>query len=219
MSQQPERLQLDPRDIPEREIYFLMTSVIVPRPIGWISTVGANGVFNVAPHSYFNAVSPDPPMICFSSTGIKDTVRNCRHTWDFVHNVVSEDLVVPMNASATDLPPNESEFTWSGLTPVPSVKVQSPRVAEAKIALECRVMHVMELGKVPSYLVIGEVVMIHIDESIIRDGRIDQSRLRPVGRLAGSGYSRTADGLFSIRRMSWQEVRHKQPPLGEPDPR
>lgn len=214
MSQeQPTRVQVDPRAMPDRDVYLLLTSIVVPRPIGWISTLGANGVFNVAPHSYFNAFSSDPPIIGFSSVGIKDTVRNVRYTWDFVANIVTEELAVPMNITATDFPPEESEFTWSGLTPAPSVRVRAPRVAEAKVALECRAMHILELGRTPSYLVIGEVLLFHIDPAVLRDGRVDPALLRPVGRLAGSGYSRTADGLFNIRRLSWTEVRDRQPPL------
>jgi flavin reductase (DIM6/NTAB) family NADH-FMN oxidoreductase RutF len=208
-----ERLQLDPRALQERDVYFLMTSVVVPRPIGWISTLGANGVFNVAPHSYFNVFSDDPPMVAFSSGGLKDTVRNVRHTWDFVANVVSEELAQAMNVTATEMPPEESEFRWAGLTAAPSVRVRAPRVAEARVALECRVVHLLELGRQPSYLVIGEVVLFHVDPTLMRDGRVDPALLRPVGRLSGSGYSRTANGLFEIRRLQWPDVRHRQPPL------
>lgn len=208
-----ERAQLDPAALPARDLYFLLTSVVVPRPIGWISTIGASGVFNVAPHSYFNAFSDDPPVVGFSSLGVKDTLRNVRHTWDFVANVVSEDLAVPMNISAADFPPEESEFTWAGLTPAPSVRVRAPRVAEAKVAMECRVLHILELGRTPSYLVLGEVLLFHMDPQVMRNGRIDPALLRPVGRLSGSGYSRTADGLFALHRPSWADLRSQQPPL------
>lgn len=209
----PERQQLDPAALPARDRYFLLTSIVVPRPIGWISTVGASGVPNVAPHSYFNAFSDDPPIVGFASLGVKDTLRNVRHTWDFVANIVSEELAVAMNDTAADFPPEESEFLWAGLTPAPSVRVRAPRVAESKVAMECRVLHILELGRTPSFLVIGEVLLFHIDPQIVRNGRIDPALLRPVGRLAGSGYSRTADGLFQLRRPSWQEVRGLKPPL------
>lgn len=210
----PEHTQLDPRALPLRDRYYLMTSVVVPRPIGWISTLGANGVFNVAPHSYFNAFADEPPIVGFASVGVKDTLRNVRYTWDFVANIVSEDLAEPMNVSATDFPPEESEFAWAGLTPAPSVHVRAPRVAEAKVAMECRVLHILELGHVPSYLVLGEVLLFHLDPQIVRDGRVDPALLRPVGRLSGSGYSRTADGLFRMPRPKWADVQHLKPPLG-----
>src|SRR5581483_9778703 len=117
------------------------------------------------------------------------------------------ELAEAMNVSATDMPPEESEFTWAGLTPAPSVRVRAPRVAEARVALECRVLHLLELGRQPSFLVVGEVVLFHVDPTVLRDGRVDPALLRPVGRLSGSGYSRTADGLFKMRRLKWADVR------------
>ncbi len=209
----PEPIQLDPRALSARDCYYLVTSVVVPRPIGWVSTLGANGVYNLAPHSYFTALSDDPPIVGFSSTGLKDTVRNVRFSGDFVVNVVSEELAEAMNVTATDFPPDQSEFVWAGLTPAPSARVRAPRVAEAPVALECRLLQILELGNAPAYFVIGEVLLFHVQPRVLRDGRVDPALLKPVGRLAGSGYSRTAAGLFTIKRLRWEDVRQREPPL------
>ncbi|MBI3967462.1 MAG: flavin reductase family protein [Chloroflexi bacterium] len=207
-----ERIQLVPSEIPHQDLYFLLTSIVVPRPIGWISTVSPDGTFNVAPHSYFNAFSSNPPIVGFASTGIKDTLRNVRYTWDFVANVVTEELAEAMNMSATDFPPHESEFDWTGLTPTPSESVKAPRVGEARIAMECRTMHILEVSPTaPSYLVVGEIVRVHVDPGVMREGRVDPELLRPVGRLAGSGYSRTRD-LFRLKRPTWKEVSRQPKP-------
>lgn len=178
----------DPHAVPPTEIYHLLNALVVPRPIAWVSTVGANGVANIAPHSYFTVLAPDPPTVCFSSSGEKDTLRNVRHTSDFVVNVVSSELGEQMNLTAADFPPGESEFAWAGLTPLPSDCVRAPRLAESPASLECRLLHILEVGNAPNYVVIGEVVRIHVAERVLRADRVDVSLIRPLGRLSGSGY-------------------------------
>lgn len=186
--------EFDPETTPPTTMYHLINALVVPRPIAWVSTVGVNGVANIAPHSYFTVLCPDPPTVCFSSTGEKDTLRNVRFTNDFVVNVVSAELGAAMNLTAADFPPSESEFTWAGLTPLPSQRVRAPRLAEAPASLECRLVQIIEIGRTPNHVVIGEVVQVHVAERAIRNGRVDVGQIRPLGRLSGSGY--VAPGAF-----------------------
>lgn len=193
---------LDLATLPQGAAYHLLNSLVVPRPIAWVSTLSASGVANLAPHSYFTALSPDPPVVCFSSTGVKDTLVNVRHTGDFVVNVVGEELAEAMNLTAADFPPEEGEFAAAGLTPLASVRVGAPRCAEAPAAMECRLLQILEVGHGPSHVVIGEVVAFHVAERVWRDGGVDLAALAPVGRLAGSGYSYTRD-LFRMERPTY----------------
>lgn len=195
-------LIIDPAALPASESYHLLNSLVVPRPIAWVSTLSEAGVANIAPHSYFTVLSPNPPVVCFSSGGVKDTLRNVRFTGDFVVNIVGEELAEAMNLTSADFPPGESEFRAAGLTPVPCELVRSPRLAEAPAAMECRLMQVLEIGNAPNHVVIGEVLRFHLAERVWRGGRVDMEALRPVGRLAGSGYSYTRD-LFRMPRPTY----------------
>lgn len=194
-------LEVDPGDWERRQVYFLMTGLVIPRPIGWMSTLGPDGTANVAPHSYFNVVAHDPPHVVFSSSGVKDTITNLRGLGEFVANIVSMDVVEQMNFTSTDFPPGEDEFRWAGLTPVPAQTVSPPRVGESKAHLECRVVDIVEAGN--GHLVIGEVAHIHIDPAVWRDGRVDPELLDPVCRLAGTAYARLGE-VFRLPRPSWQ---------------
>jgi flavin reductase (DIM6/NTAB) family NADH-FMN oxidoreductase RutF len=193
-------LELDPQDWPARQVYFLMTGLVVPRPIAWVSTRSEGGVRNVAPHSYFNVVAHEPPHVVFSSSREKDTLRNIRATGEFVVNLVTMDVVEEMNFTATDFPPDEDEFTWAGLTEAPSETVAAPRVAQAKAHLECRAVEEVTAGN--GHIVIGEVVHVHVDPSVWRDGRVDPELLDPVCRLAGTRYARLGE-IFKLPRPSW----------------
>ena len=186
--------EFDPETTPPTTMYHLINALVVPRPIAWVSTIGANGVANCAPHSYFTVLCSDPPTVCFSSVGEKDTLRNVRFTQDFVVNVVSDALGAAMNLTAADFPPGESEFAWAGLTPLPSDRVRAPRIAEAPASLECRLTQILEVGRAPNHVVIGEVVQVHVAERAIRNGCVECSLIRPLGRLSGSGY--VAPGEF-----------------------
>jgi flavin reductase (DIM6/NTAB) family NADH-FMN oxidoreductase RutF len=201
-------LELRPADWPPRQVNALLTGLVVPRPIAWVSSVGADGVRNVAPHSYFNLVAHDPPHVVFSSTGVKDTLRNVRASGVFVVNVVTQDVLEAMNATAADLPPGEDEFAWFGLEAVPAVAVAAPRVAVAKAHLECRVVHELEVGN--GNLVVGEVVHVHVAPDVWRDGRVDPVLLDPVCRLAGTGYATLGD-LVTLPRPRWDTVRDLPP--------
>jgi flavin reductase (DIM6/NTAB) family NADH-FMN oxidoreductase RutF len=184
-------------------IYHLLNSIVVPRPIGWISTRSATGVPNVAPHSYCMIVSADPAIIAFSSSGAKDTLANIRATGEFVFNHVSGELAEAMNLSSANFPPEESEFDWTGLTPVPSTVVGAPRVGESPAALECRLRDIQGFGNGPSYLIIGDVVHIALNPALITDGILDNRRTQPVGRLARSGYVRSTT-FFDLPRPTYR---------------
>jgi flavin reductase (DIM6/NTAB) family NADH-FMN oxidoreductase RutF len=196
-------LELAPADWDPREIYLLLTGLVVPRPIAWVSTLDPHGVPNVAPHSYFNLVAHDPPHVMFSSSGVKDTLRNVRATGEFVVNVVTLDLVEEMNATATDLPPGVDEFAWVGLAAAASASVAPPRVARAKAHLECRVVHELAVGH--GHLVVGEVTHLHVDPDVWSDGRIDPALLDPVCRLSGTAYAPLGE-VFRLPRPRWSQV-------------
>lgn len=195
-------------DADPKDIYRLMISFIAPRPIGWISTVSASGVTNVAPYSFFNMVSSRPPMLMFAPSlrpdgSMKDSLRNVLETKCFVHNVVTEELVGAMNQSSAEYGPEESEFAATGLTPIPSVKVVAPRVKEALIHVECRLDRVISLGDKPdsAQLVLGEAVCIHIeDESLITDrGDIEAESLKLVSRLGRTHYMNQGP-IYAMKR-------------------
>jgi flavin reductase (DIM6/NTAB) family NADH-FMN oxidoreductase RutF len=194
--------------IPWKSAYKLLIGSVVPRPIGWISSIDQDGRLNLAPFSFFNAVCGNPPHVLFSpmirSTDweTKDTLRNVRATGEFVVNIVTEDLVEAMNMSSAELPAGIDEFSVANLISAPSVVVQVPRVALSPIHFECKVTHIIDIGDQPGSgsVVIGRVVHIHVDESVLLDGdKIDLEKLRPIGRLAGSSYCRVVD-IFQMDR-------------------
>lgn len=198
-----EPLELAAGDWPALELYRLLTGLVVPRPIAWVSTVAADGVRNVAPHSYFMLVSHEPPHVAFSSTAVRDTLTNIRARGEFVVNVVTADLVERMNLTATDFPPGEDEFDWAGLAGAPAARVAVPRVAQARAHLECRLAREVPVGD--ATLVIGEVLHVHVDPLVWRDGRVDPALLDPVGRLAGTGYARLGE-IFTLPRHRWDRI-------------
>ena len=180
--------------------YRLLSTAVTPRPIGWISTTSPEGVDNLAPYSFFNVVAVDPPVVMFAPVGnseLKDTPRNVQETEQFVVNTVTHDLVEQMNATSATLPAGESEFDQVGIKRADSVVVEPPRVAAAKVVLECDLYDWIEVGG--SVLILGEVVHVHVDEAVLTDGQIDINNLETVGRLSGSQYAST-DDRFSIDR-------------------
>lgn len=197
-------LEADPDDWRGRAFYFLMNALVIPRPIGWISTLSANGVRNLAPYSHFNLMGSNPFYLAFASTGVKDTITNLRAVPQFVANIVSMGLLERMNFSACDFPPEEEEFGWAGLTPVPSVKVSPPRVGEAKAHLECEVAEIYTDGN--TNIVLARILHAHVDRSVWRDGRVDPKLLDPACRLAGSGYAALGE-LVNVQRPEWKSVK------------
>jgi flavin reductase (DIM6/NTAB) family NADH-FMN oxidoreductase RutF/uncharacterized damage-inducible protein DinB len=184
---------VDPAALDAKDLYRLMISIIVPRPIAWTSTVSADGVLNAAPFSYFQALSSKPPTVMISvgrrRGGVaKDTRSNIEATREFVVNIVSEGSGVRMVRTSVDYPPEVSEFAEAGITPVQSTKVRPPRIGESAVSLECKLDRVLEVGA--SGVCIGEVVAIHVkDEVLAADGTVDPWKLRPLGRLGGATYT------------------------------
>jgi flavin reductase (DIM6/NTAB) family NADH-FMN oxidoreductase RutF len=184
-------------------------ALVAPRPIGWISTRSAAGALNLAPFSYFNALSSNPWLVMFSASGEKDSVVFARETGEFVANLVSAHLVDLMVLSSIAAPRGVSEFELTGLTPEPGRNVSAPRVKEAFAALECKLTEIWRPkslsrpGAAP-YVVTGEVVGVHIDEHILTDGLVDIAKARPVSRLGYLDYAST-DETFSKRRPQWTE--------------
>jgi flavin reductase (DIM6/NTAB) family NADH-FMN oxidoreductase RutF len=197
--------EIVPSEMGGRGPYRLLTSLVVPRPIAWVATLSADGIPNVAPHSYFNAISSDPLVIHFTSTGVKDTLTNVRATGEFVVNVVNEDLVEQANLTAANFPPEENEFEWASLEMAPSTFVKAPRVAASPAAFECRVHSIVSVGN--GNMVFGDVLCIHVDENVMRDGVVAPDLLKPVGRLGGAGYTAAAKGIFELHRPSWGDIR------------
>jgi flavin reductase (DIM6/NTAB) family NADH-FMN oxidoreductase RutF len=198
---------VDPAASSLQDIERLMISVILPRPIAFVSTISPEGVANLAPFSYFTAVCPKPPVICFAA-GIrgrdgakKDTLRNIEATGEFVVNVVSEDFAAQMVQCSGDYPPDVSEFGVSGLTPIASDLVAPPRVKESRIHMECRLLQVVTVSDEPGggSLIMGTVLRFHVDDAVTSEGRVDPGKLRPVGRMGGINYVRTTD-LFGMAR-------------------
>ncbi len=193
-------VQIDVDDHPG-SLYRVLSSVVVPRPIAWVSTRDPDGVDNLAPYSFFTVASVDPPIVLFAPVdgpdGLKDTPRNVRETGEFVVNLVTDDLVEQMNETSATLPAGESEFDHAGIERADSAVVEPPRVAGADVALECTRHDLVDVGG--STLVLGEVRYVHLTEDVTTDGNVDVSKVDAVGRLAGSQYARTRD-RFSIDR-------------------
>jgi flavin reductase (DIM6/NTAB) family NADH-FMN oxidoreductase RutF len=167
-----------------------LNAIVAPRPIGWISTVSAAGLRNLAPYSFFNAFNYRPPIIGFSSTGWKDSVRNIEETGQFVWNLATRPLAQAVNASSAMVPQDVDEFALAGLTPAPSQRVTPPRVAESPVAFECRLTQLIRLtdaqGRpVDAWLTLGEVVMVHIDQALLVDGVYDTAAAEPILRGGG----------------------------------
>lgn len=184
-------------------------SLVVPRPIGWISSQDARGRVNLAPYSFFNAVASSPPIVMFSANGVhaegglKDSAKNAEETGEFVCNLATWALREKMNASSASLPRGDDEFHVAGLTPAPSRLVNPPRVKESPVHLECRWIKTVPLPAndpdEPNTVVFGKVVGIHIDDAVIKDGFVDVSAFRPIARLGYMDYT-VVDSIFSMKR-------------------
>jgi len=187
-----------------RAIYPLLNSVVVPRPIAWVSTTSADGVDNLAPHSFFTISSVSPPVVQFTSVGTKDSLRNARAGGEFVVSLCPEDLIEKVNLTGTDYPPDVSEFDAVGLTREPSRLVAPPRVAESPVSVECRLLGTKDFGG-DDTVVFGEVVWVAVDERVIRDDRPAIDLLKPVARLGAAEWC-TVGQVSSRRRVPYAEV-------------
>jgi len=183
-------------------------AIIAPRPIGWISTKSKTGVLNLAPYSFFNALNYTPPIIGFSVVGSKkDSLVNVQETGEFCWNLVSEDLIDAMNTTSKPLAPEESEFDHAGLQTVESEVVSVPRVKASKVSMECKLTDVVQLKaasgeEVNSWFIMGEVVGVHIDKSLIENGAYSTLKSAPVTRGGGRGdyYTISRDNFFEMLR-------------------
>ena len=177
-------------------------ALVSPRPIGWISTLDASGVVNLAPYSFFNAVSTNPHFVMFSSGGRKDSQRNAEETGEFVCSLATYDLREAMNRTSKHVEPHVDEMALAGLSPAPSTVVAPPRVAESPVAFECKYWRTIDLpgidgGPGNHAIVLGQVVGIHIDDEALIDGRVDITKLRPIARLGYRDYA-VIDEVFEL---------------------
>ena len=200
-------MQIDPALQSAASNYKLLTNLVLPRPIAWISTRSESGVINLAPFSFFNAIGSEPPYVMVS-VGLndkgqaKDTAKNIASSGEFVVNMVTEELFDAMNISAADFPPDQSELEAAQLQTAPSVHIQTPRVAQAQVSFECKLFSAQQLGK--NTLFIGEVVMFHVADALMGE-RLRVNDFSPLGRLGSpSVYCRTTD-RFDIARISYAQ--------------
>ncbi|MBT4933801.1 MAG: flavin reductase family protein [Rhodospirillaceae bacterium] len=181
---------------------------VAPRPIGWISTISAAGITNIAPYSFFNGVASSPPQVMYSTNGTqphgpKDTLTNIRQGREFVVNVATWDLREAMNITSQPAGPEEDEFALAGLTPEPSQLIKPPRIGQSPINMECTLVDIIDLATnnpdQPNTMVIGQVVGIHIDEAVLTDGMIDNAKLKLLSRLGYKDYA-CVENVFSMTR-------------------
>ena len=192
------KLLFDFGETESRDRYKLLSGLVVPRPIGWIGTRRPDGTNNLAPFSFFNVVSSNPPVVLFSAGSHRDRPKDsatlAEESGEFTVNIVSEDVVEAMSITSGSFTAEDDEFAIAGLTPVEGSRVAAPMVAESPANLECRVSQVIDLGEDGgTRLVVGDVLAIHVEESVLDGTRIDNDALRAVGRMAGRTYIHTRD--------------------------
>jgi flavin reductase (DIM6/NTAB) family NADH-FMN oxidoreductase RutF len=200
-------LQIDVAASNVLDVYHMLVGVVTPRPIAWVTSVDREGHVNLAPFSFFNAFGANPPVVVFSPTlrrdsSRKDTLLNIEVTGEFVINAAVAALAEKINQTSKELPRGESELDFAGLHTKPSIKVKPPRVAESPVHLECKLRQIIPIGTGPiaANLVIGEIVMMHIDDAVLDDkGKVDPRKLRSVARLGGDYWCHTSD-LFEQKR-------------------
>ena len=202
-------MYFDPRTEKHGLAHSPFTALVVPRPIGWISTIGPGGIVNLAPYSFFNLVSSAPPVVMFSSAERKDSQRNVEEAGEFVCSIATFELKDVMNASSAAFGPGESEPERVGLEMTASRQVKPPRVAQSPIALECKYMKTVELigadgRRNRSSVVFGEVIGIYIDDRVIVDGMLDITRIRPIARLGYFDYA-VVEEIFVMPRPAVPE--------------
>ncbi|WP_396178122.1 flavin reductase family protein [Flavobacterium sp.] len=200
-------MEFNPENLHQKEVYKLLTGLIIPRPIAWVSTINEEGMANLAPFSYFNAVGDDPPhvMISISRSGHlnKDTLNNILNNKEFVVNMVTEDLAEKMNLTAHPLQPHESEFDFADIAIGNSKKVRPPLVANSPVSMECEMVHHYNLENHKnggSTIIIGRVIYFHIKDDILLDHfHVDLTKYQPISRLSGANYAKLGE-LFTIKR-------------------
>jgi len=198
------RTEFDPDRLAARSFYKLLTAVVVPRPIAWVSTTSPSGVDNLAPHSFFTVSCVDPPIVQFTSVRRKDTLNNVESTGEFVINLAPEPLFEHINLTSTDFPPDISEFDAAAVDREPSARVKPPRVAASPVTLECRLHSTLCLGD--STVVFGRVLLAAINEDVLIDGHPAIDRLRPLARLGKDEWA-TIGEVRTIPRIRYRDLR------------
>jgi flavin reductase (DIM6/NTAB) family NADH-FMN oxidoreductase RutF len=205
-----------PSQLAHRDLYHILISAVAPRPIAWVSTMSASGQPNLAPFSFFNAVCAKPPLLAFApalrmsdkprpdrktAAAPKDTLRNIRETREFVINAVTYELGEAMNLTSGDYDASTDEFEIAKLASAPSLVVRPRRVAESPVSFECKLHQILDFNPEPEggSLVIGEIVSIHVDETHLKEGRLDRNSLDLIGRMGGMQYTRTTQRFEMIR--------------------
>jgi len=202
-------VKVDPAALSSDAAYAWQVATILPRPIAWTSTLNEDGSANLAPFSFFTGVSSDPPscLICVArrkrqpdgTRPPKDTWRNIERTGEYVIHVVNDALAHQMNATSRDVPYGTDEFAVAGVTKVASDRVAAPRIEEAPVAMECRLDRIVEVGRAGTAVIIGEILLWHVRDELVVEGRLDLGRLDAIGRMGGPSYARTRD-LFQLLR-------------------
>jgi flavin reductase (DIM6/NTAB) family NADH-FMN oxidoreductase RutF len=196
------RVHFDPQEMEPSAFYRVLNSVVVPRPIAWVCSRSADGVLNLAPHSFYTVACVSPPVVQFTSVGRKDSLRNVEATGEFTISLTPEALFEQVNATGTDFPPGTSEAEACGVRLEPSERVDVPRVAESPVAVECTLHSTLRLGD--STVVFGRVQAISVWESAVRDGRPRIEHLHPLARLGGNEWS-TLGEIREIRRIPYRK--------------
>jgi flavin reductase (DIM6/NTAB) family NADH-FMN oxidoreductase RutF len=206
-------MNVTPSEVSYGELYGILLNSVAPRPIAWVSTLSASGQPNLAPFSFFNVMCVDPPLLGFcpglrepkhppSQHGEpKDTLRNIRETKEFVVNIVTYELLHPMNVTSGEYDPSVNEFELAKVTPSPSKLVRPARVAESPVSFECRLHQILDFSPAPTSgsLVIGEIVSIHMNDAHIKNGKLDRNSLDMIGRMGGIQYTRTTERIELAR--------------------
>ncbi len=207
-------MKFDLQKLSIKDCHDLLVCAVLPRPIAFVSTIGPNGVNNLAPFSYFTILSSKPVVVGFGigpkrDGGKKDTLVNAEFAGDFVINVVTEELAEAMNVTSGEYPPEIDEFREAGLTAVPGDRVKSPRVAESPLNMECKLLQILEFGEAPrvNRFVIGEVLQIHVQEGLLQGNIAKADRLKAIGRLGEDFYCRTQD-IFEMKRPEVQKKKN-----------
>ncbi len=196
------RVDFSPDDLGPRDFYKFLTSVVIPRPIAWVSTLSADGVPNLAPHSFFTVASTDPPIVQFTPTARKDSLNNVEATGEFVVNFASEDLFAEINGTGTNFPADINEFDAVGLAMEPSRTVRPARVAESPAALECKLHRIIPVGN--SWLVLGQVSHAVVNQEMMDGQHPEARRLKPLARLGLNEWSRLGQ-ILTIDRIPYRD--------------
>lgn len=190
-------MRVEPSKLDAEKAYRLLTGIVVPRPVAWVSTLSGKGVVNLAPFSAFTFVSPKPPMLAISigrkASVYKDTARNILNSEEYVVHIADNALMSAVHESSIEFPPDVSEVEHLKLATLPSEQVKPPRIAAAPVAMECRFRQCLEFGETRSRLIVGEIVLIHIRDDLLANGKIETEALDPIARIAGPRYARLGE--------------------------